>query len=186
MHPPVIDDETFHRAGELLIARHGIRGGHKPQRSKHDYALRGLLFCGVCNRRMQGHWANAAPYYRCRFPSEYALANRVSHPLNVTLRQDALLDPLDTWLAAKFAPRYLPATIDELAAVPIVRHDAHAEEDEIDIKIAECGRKITSTGPRSTPAQTPPRSPGGSLRPKLNASGTRPCSARSRSSRPRG
>jgi hypothetical protein len=27
--------------------------------------------------------------------------------------------------------------------VPIAWHDAHAEEDEIDIKIAECGRKIT-------------------------------------------
>jgi hypothetical protein len=24
--------------------------------------LRGLLFCGICDRRMQGHWANAAPY----------------------------------------------------------------------------------------------------------------------------
>lgn len=67
---------------------------------------------------MQGHWANAAPYYRCRFPSEYALANRVEHPLNVTLRQDVLLEPLDGWLAAKFGPRYLPATIDELAAAP--------------------------------------------------------------------
>ena len=112
-------------------------------RSRHDYALRGLLFCGICGRRMQGHWANTAPYYRCRFPSEYAFANRVCHPLNVTLRQDALLEPLDSWLAAKFAPRYLPATIDELAAVPIARHDTHAEEDAIDIKIAECDRKIT-------------------------------------------
>jgi site-specific DNA recombinase len=32
---------------------------------------------------MQGHWANNAPYYRCRFPAEYALANRVEHPLSV-------------------------------------------------------------------------------------------------------
>src|SRR5712691_3572330 len=57
---------------------------------------------------MQGHWANAAPYYRCRFPNEYALANRVQHPLNVTLRQDAVLDPLDTLLASKFGPDTCP------------------------------------------------------------------------------
>jgi site-specific DNA recombinase len=39
---------------------------------------------------MQGNWTNAAPYYRCRFPSEYALANRVEHPLNATFRQTVL------------------------------------------------------------------------------------------------
>jgi hypothetical protein len=69
--------------------------------------LRGLLYCGICGRRMQGHWANAAPYYRCRFPAEYAVVNRIDHPLNVTLRQDAVLRPLDHWLAGKFEPRYL-------------------------------------------------------------------------------
>ncbi len=142
VHPPIIDDETFQRAQELLTARSGVRGEHKPHRSKRDYALRGLLYCGICERRMQGHWANDAPYYRCRFPSEYALANRVRHPLNVTLRQDAVLDPLDTWLAQKFAPHHLPATIDELAAAAAIdtlqdgRHDIAA-------KITECDRKLT-------------------------------------------
>ncbi len=29
----------------------------------------------------------------------------MQHPLNVTLRQDAVLEPLDAWLASKFAPR---------------------------------------------------------------------------------
>ena len=80
-------------------------GQHKPHRSQHAYALRGLLFCGICDRRMQGHWANAAPYYRCRFPSEYALANKRRPPAERHLRQDALLAPLDDWLASKFDPR---------------------------------------------------------------------------------
>jgi site-specific DNA recombinase len=52
-------------------------------------AFTGALFCGVCDRRMQGHWINAAPYYRCRFPEQYALASKISHPRNVYLRQDA-------------------------------------------------------------------------------------------------
>ncbi|GHJ54321.1 hypothetical protein Nm8I071_36280 [Nonomuraea sp. TT08I-71] len=50
-------------------------------------------------------------YYRCRFPQEYALANEVEHPRNVYLREDALTDPLDTWLATAFAPDRLQKTI---------------------------------------------------------------------------
>jgi hypothetical protein len=37
------------------------RGGHKPHRSRHACALRSLLFGGICDRRLQGHWSNAAP-----------------------------------------------------------------------------------------------------------------------------
>jgi site-specific DNA recombinase len=143
VHPPIIDEDTFQRAQDLLAARRGTPGPHKPHKSRHAYALRGLLFCGVCDRRMQGHWANAAPYYRCRFPAEYALANRVSHPLNVTLRQDALLGPLDEWLASKFEPPHLAATIDELAAAAAISGpEAHPEEHKIHAKIAECDRKL--------------------------------------------
>jgi site-specific DNA recombinase len=62
VHPPLISDDTFAEVQQMLAAR--SRGQHKPHRSKHDYALRGLLVCGLCDRRMQGHWANGAPYYR--------------------------------------------------------------------------------------------------------------------------
>lgn len=140
VHSLIVDDETFGRAQELLAARRGTHGPHKPHRSSHDYALRGILFCGVCQRRMQGHWANAAPYYRCRFPAEYALANRVEHPLNVTLREDVLLEPLDGWLASKFDPRHLPTTIDELAAATSVQPETPT--DDTDGKIADCDRKL--------------------------------------------
>ena len=90
---------------------------------------------------MQGHWANPAPYYRCRFPSEYALANHVSHPLNVTLRQDILLDPIDEWLASKFGPECVPGTIDEQAAV-ITPPEVNPGAAEIDAQIAGCDRKL--------------------------------------------
>jgi site-specific DNA recombinase len=85
--------------------------------------------------------AGAAPYYRCRFPSEYALANRVQHPLNVTLRQDALLEPLDGWLASKFEPRHLGGTIDELAAASVA-HEIDPGNAELDAKITDCDRKL--------------------------------------------
>jgi site-specific DNA recombinase len=44
------------------------------------------------------------PYYRCRFASEYALANRVKHPLSVNLREDMIIGQVDGWLA-RSSPR---------------------------------------------------------------------------------
>lgn len=41
-----------------------------PRRSPRPYALRGILFCGICGRRMQGSWNNDAAYYRCVFLRE--------------------------------------------------------------------------------------------------------------------
>ena len=53
---------------------------------------------------MQGHWINAAPYYRCRFPAEYALASKISYPRNVYLRQDAF-EPRSTPGSPPRSPR---------------------------------------------------------------------------------
>ncbi len=142
VHPPITDDETFRQAAEVLAARRIAPPVHRPHRSKHDYVLRGLLYCAVCGRKMQGHWANRAPYYRCRFPVEYALANRLEHPRNVTLRQDALLRPLDEWLAGKFEPRYLPGTIDELIAATAVPEIAAGLSDMHEAELAACDRKL--------------------------------------------
>ncbi|MDG4796985.1 zinc ribbon domain-containing protein [Micromonospora sp. WMMD1082] len=41
------------------------------RRSAHDgtarsYLLTGLLRCGLCGRRMDAHWVNQRPGYRCR------------------------------------------------------------------------------------------------------------------------
>jgi site-specific DNA recombinase len=61
----------------------------------------------------------------------------------VTLRQDVLLAPLDKWLASKFGPRHLPATIDELvAAAAIGQTVPHTAENEINAQIAQCDRKL--------------------------------------------
>jgi site-specific DNA recombinase len=43
------------------------------------------MLCGLRGRRMSGKWNNDQAYYLCRFPTEYALANQVSHPKNVYL-----------------------------------------------------------------------------------------------------
>jgi site-specific DNA recombinase len=77
---------------------------------------------------MQGQWINSAPYYRCRFPAEYALANKVSYPRNVYLRQDAFDTAVNTWLATAFAPARLCNTIDQIMAGQLVHADTTAAQ----------------------------------------------------------
>ena len=103
VQPPIIDREIFDRVQVMVSGRAAAPARHKPHRSRHPYALRGCVWCGLCERRMQGHWVNDAPYYRCRFPAEYALANHIEHPLSVFLREAVVIGEVDDWLAREFA-----------------------------------------------------------------------------------
>jgi hypothetical protein len=69
-----------YRIGCLLLTERGVSvfpagqratnpAKHKPHRARHPYALRGCVWCGLCGRRMQGHWVHGDPYYRCQFAS---------------------------------------------------------------------------------------------------------------------
>src|SRR5690349_12145965 len=117
-HEPLITDEDFQAAQAIMAAagraRHSSREAH--QRVIRPYVLRGRLYCGYCGRRMQGQYSNREPYYRCRYPKEYALASHVRHPANVYLREADLLPAVDRWLAAIFAPHRLGQTIREIHA----------------------------------------------------------------------
>ncbi|MGW4642775.1 hypothetical protein ACWEN6_29950 [Sphaerisporangium sp. NPDC004334] len=54
---------------------------------------------------MQGNRNNHQPHYRCRYPAEYALANKVDRPKTVYLREAEVLPSLDAWLATEFGQR---------------------------------------------------------------------------------
>jgi hypothetical protein len=60
----------------------------------------------------------------------------------VTLRQDAVLPPLDAWLARKFGPHHLTDTIDELAAAAAQPDAPGTGQDDREAKIGECDRKL--------------------------------------------
>jgi site-specific DNA recombinase len=105
------------------------------------YAHNGATSWRVCRRRMQGQHSHGSVYYRCRFPQEYALANRVEHPRNVIMREDVLIKPLDGWIAGLFRPEYRDATIAAMmvSAVPAQRSPEH---DQARVLIGECERKL--------------------------------------------
>ncbi|MCM0673276.1 hypothetical protein NCC78_00805 [Micromonospora phytophila] len=105
-------------------ATHGDAGGNGPggepakhvrQGNRKPYVFRGLIHCA------------GDAYSRCRFLQKYALANQVEHPGNVCLREDALTDPLDTWLASAFAPHRIEPVITAMVdAQPLEQPPAAA------------------------------------------------------------
>jgi hypothetical protein len=72
----------------------GSKTQHRRTVGRTTIALRGVMLCGLCGRRMSGKWNNGQAYYLCRFPTEYALANRVSHPEHVYLKEADVLGQL--------------------------------------------------------------------------------------------
>jgi hypothetical protein len=91
---------------------------------------------------MQSHWINRAPYYRCRFPEEYALANKVIYPANVYLREDRIVPRLDEWLSKLFESKHLAQTLDALAAAQRAPSHEDAVLSEARRQVAECDRKL--------------------------------------------
>ena len=66
MHEPLINVATFERAQALRRARSATLQ-RSPRPTPRPYTLRGLLYYGICGRKMQGSWNNGAAYYRCIF-----------------------------------------------------------------------------------------------------------------------
>jgi site-specific DNA recombinase len=98
--------------------------------------------CDACDRKMQASRANGYVYYRCRFAAEYALANKISHPRNILIREAQLVPALDAWLASLFEPDRVEVTIDVLTAA----QDDPAEEQHALVQarhiIRECDAKM--------------------------------------------
>lgn len=53
-------------------------------------------------------------YFRCRYPEEYALANKVKHPRNIFVREHQVTALVDPWLAKVLAPHRIKQTIADI------------------------------------------------------------------------
>jgi site-specific DNA recombinase len=132
VHEPLIDTETFGKAQAMLSANGRPAAQRKPRRTPRPYVLRHLLHCGVCERRMEGTWNNGRAHYRCKFPTEYALANRIEHPRTVYVREDHILAELDPWIGQIFDPAALEQTVQALM---------DAQSNEMDLIAIEAATK---------------------------------------------
>lgn len=142
VHPPIIDDDTFAQISGKLAVRRRQTGTTKGRTRAHrSYALRGILYCGLCDRKMLAHPTSDYIYFRCRYPQEYALANKVTHPRNVFIRETEATALLDAWLAKMFAPHRIKETIRDIAAAQQTnRPDPRVLRAKA--KLAECEAKL--------------------------------------------
>lgn len=92
-HPALVDDATFR-------AVQGMRAARKTQEGDtRTYTLAGLVVCGVCRRRLDSHWVNNRPGYRCRHGHTSAHQRPPEFAKNVYVREDRLLTCLRSRLA---------------------------------------------------------------------------------------
>jgi site-specific DNA recombinase len=54
VHDPLVDTEPFERAQQVLQAHGRGRSERTRMRTTHRYVLRGMLYCVLCERRIQG------------------------------------------------------------------------------------------------------------------------------------
>lgn len=103
VHEPLISMELFEAARARRSANvHAV--ARKPRRTPRPYLLRGLLRCGMCERRMQWNWNHEEAYYRCRYPQDYASPETLEHASVVYLREAHVIPPFDSWISTLLHP----------------------------------------------------------------------------------
>jgi len=133
VHEALIDTETFEQAQALQRAKTSA-DERSPRRTSRGYALRGVMRCGICGRKMQGTWNNGKPHYRCTFLNQYAAKNKIDHPRSVYVREEQLLPELDKWLSRKLNPAAFAAAVREYEATrpAETRTDERAQQEVAD------------------------------------------------------
>ncbi|MFD6394535.1 hypothetical protein ACWF9G_08775 [Nocardia sp. NPDC055029] len=136
-HPSTDPPST--KSNKRLAAQGPTSTGRATTTRKHDYAFKSLIIHRTCGRRMQGNWNHGTAHYRCRYPTEYALANNIDHPSTVYLREDRIIGPLDEWLTRTFAPGRIE---HDLAASPTTPSPHTPAIDEAEARLAQQHHKL--------------------------------------------
>ncbi|MFG1610656.1 recombinase family protein [Actinoplanes sp. NPDC049265] len=163
-HPPLISTDLYERAQQTVKAR-GTAGeaGKAPRRSGNPYLFRGLLRCGVCERRMAGSVNHGRIYYRCKAPRDYVRQHGIAHPPVLYVRKDAIANPVDQFLTEELGGGRLAGTLRQIAEAatgqpsPSIRRTTRRRS---------CGRRSRTATPRSSdigPRPTPGEPPSSSL-----------------------
>lgn len=89
-HPALVSEADFVAAQSMRALRETAPG--------RRYQLAGLLRCGLCERRMESHWARCRSAYRCRHGHSSAAPRDSSAPRNSYVREDEIVPHLPALL----------------------------------------------------------------------------------------
>jgi DNA invertase Pin-like site-specific DNA recombinase len=152
-HEPIITDALFDEVQRLMAS--GTRPTAGNRSTPNAYALKGMVTCHDCGRRMQGNQLRGKLHYRCVMKQEYPGSD---HPRSLSVREDHLLPIIDSWLAQLFTPDNIDATCDALQRSQQTSI-ATTEELEARRTIKECDTELANyraalrTAPSDTIAQ---------------------------------
>ncbi|MET7996824.1 recombinase family protein [Amycolatopsis sp. NPDC005232] len=88
-HPAIVTDQDFIAAQHMRAARSASDG------QPHRFALAGLIHCGVCDRRLDSHWNDGRPAYRCRHGHTSTQRRNQPRPRTLYIREDHLIDQIN-------------------------------------------------------------------------------------------
>lgn len=127
-HEPLVDDETF-------VAVQGMRVPKPAEDGEvRRYLLAGLVVCGRCGRRMDGHWVHGRAGYRCRHGFTGAKRRPDGAPRNLYVREDHLLEVLSRVLLQADSP--VEANVEEMLIDRMrgKRLQIHYDHDGVEIR----------------------------------------------------
>lgn len=139
-HEPLVSTEQF-EAAQLVFA--GAQRSHvrREKVTRGPYVLSGMVRCAICGRRMQGSWNHNQPYYRCKFPAEYAVNER-QHAKTVYVKEASILPAIDGWLAGLFDADQIDDTCAALEATMGPDPSLEARLSSARRRIRECDTKL--------------------------------------------
>ncbi|WP_202867430.1 recombinase family protein [Kribbella pittospori] len=123
-HPAIISVQTF-TAAQLRQRKRksdGIQKWSAVERRrtspKRVYALRGLVRCGLCARKMEGAARRQeVVYYRCNARTLVpGSASAIAHPRQIYLREDVVTPAINRWIGSLFDAVHRAETIEALLA----------------------------------------------------------------------
>jgi site-specific DNA recombinase len=112
-HPALVEQSLWDAVQARIAVRshQRQRASRSPRTTTTPYLLRGLVYCGVCERKMVGTRAHGAHRYRCMSPKTRALpAYLADHPRSVYVREDAIVSAVDAWLPTLADAEWLAST----------------------------------------------------------------------------
>lgn len=140
-HEALISDDLAQAVRLRTDARRGPDLVCKRE-STAPYALRGLLYCAACGRRMQGAARvgkqTTRILYRCELgKSRSTPVELADHPRTVYLREDAVTSRLDPWIASLADP-------EDLARGQHADPTADASYAALQRQLSEANRKVAA------------------------------------------
>jgi len=109
--------------------------------------FRGLISCGLCDRKMVGNPNHGRLYYRCTASRDFVRQHQISHPPALYLREDSIGDSVDRFLRDELTG---PTLTDNLRGVANAQYRAALAAHDQRARSRDFGGRSPTPMTRST------------------------------------